>query len=291
VPETLPAVAFLGTGLMGRPMCARLLAAGYPVRAWNRTRERAEPLATAGARVVATPAEAVRGAEAVVLMLADAGAIRGTLLAPEALAALAGATVIQMGTIGPAESREIADAVRAGGGRYLEAPVLGSVPQATAGELIVMAGGEAELYDRWRPLLAHLGRPRLVGPVGHAAVLKLAMNQLIAGLTASYALGLALVRRAGVDVDAYVETVRASALHAPTFDRKLPNMLARRFTPANFPARHLLKDVRLALGVADELGVETAALDGIARILERTLEMGLGDADYSALAAAIEQGT
>jgi 3-hydroxyisobutyrate dehydrogenase-like beta-hydroxyacid dehydrogenase len=281
-------LAFLGVGLMGAPMARRLLAAGHEVTVWNRTRSKAEALAGDGAAVAGSPDEAIDRVEAAVTMVSDAAALDEVLLRPACVDALGGRTILQMSTIGPTESRDLGDRVRAAGGEWLEAPVLGSIPQATGGSLLIMAGGEADLYERWRPVLEAMGTPRLIGPVGHATTLKLAMNQLIAALTAAYASSLGLVRRAGVDVDAFADTVRASALHAPTFDKKLDNMLAHEFEPANFPARHLLKDVRLFASEAQRLGVDTRVVEALRQVLENTVDGGRGNADYSALAAAID---
>ena len=273
---------------MGAPMARRLLAAGHDVTVWNRTRTKAVALAADGAVVSDTPGDAIAASEAVITMVSDAAAVEDVLLDPATRDTLDGRTVLQMSTIGPDESRALADRLRDAGAEWLEAPVLGSIPQATDGSLLIMAGGGQHLYDRWSSVLETMGSPRLIGPVGHAATLKLAMNQLIASITGAYASSLGLVRRAGVDVDAFADTVRASALHAPTFDKKLAAMLGRSFSPANFPARHLLKDVRLFEAEAERLGLDTTFVGGIRRVLESTLDRGLADADYSALSAAID---
>ena len=287
--RTLPRTAVLGTGLMGRPMAGRLLAAGFPVTVWNRTLDKARPLAEQGATVAPTAAAAIRDAEAVVLMLADAPAIRDTLLTGEARSLLAGRTVIQMGTIAPVESVELAAGVAGRGGSYLEAPVLGSIGEAAAGRLVVMVGASPPLFERWLPVLrAFDPEPRLIGPPGHAAALKLALNQLIVTITTAYAVGLGMVRRSGVDLVHWADIVRASALYAPTFDKKLPRMVGRDFTPANFPARLLLKDLRLVADQAHRVGLFAPFLEGLLEIVERTVEAGYGDADYSALAIAVE---
>jgi 3-hydroxyisobutyrate dehydrogenase len=289
VDHTLPRLAVLGTGLMGRPIAGRLLAAGYPVTVWNRTADKAAPLAAEGAVVAPSAAAAIRAAEAVVLMLADAPAIRDTLLSGEAADSLAGRTVIQMGTIASSESLELGARLAKHGARYLEAPVLGSIAEASGGRLVVLVGASPEEFERWLPLLRALGPdPRLVGPSGHAAALKLALNQLIATITTAYALGLGMVRRSGVDLELWAEIVRGSALYAPTFDKKLSRMVERRFLPANFPARLLLKDLRLVADQAQSLGLFAPFLAGLIAIVERTVDIGLGEADYSSLAAAVE---
>jgi 3-hydroxyisobutyrate dehydrogenase len=282
-------ITWYGTGLLGRPMAACLCQAGHTVVAWNRTPAKAEPLRRWGAELAASPSEALAGTEAVFLMLDDAPSIDAVLFGAPQEPDLAGRTLFQMATIAPDESRRLADRVHACGGEYVEAPVLGSIPQAESKTLIVMAGCTPQQFEQWRELLRCFGQDVVhVGPVGQAASLKLALNQLIASLTASFSLSLGFVRRSGIDVDLFMHILRKSALHAPTFDKKLPKMLARDFAPANFPTRHLLKDVRLMTREAKEQGLETEALAGIEKILRRAVELGHADADYSALYEAVD---
>jgi 3-hydroxyisobutyrate dehydrogenase len=277
-------VAFLGTGLMGQPMAERLLAWGHSVIVYNRTRERAERLRPHGAMVVDKPDEAVRSAECVITMLADAQAIRQVLLSQSARKALADRSVIQMGTIAPRESQALHQDVVGAGAEYLEAPVLGSIPEARAGKLIVMVGAASEQFERWSGLLQCFGpTPCLVGPIGQAAAVKLALNQLIASLTGAFALSLGLVLRKQVPVDTFMAVLRESALYAPTFDKKLSRLLNRDYADPNFPTRHLVKDVDLFLEEASELRLNTRPLRGLRQLLEETLSEGWGDADYSAL--------
>ncbi len=280
-------VAFLGTGLMGRPMIRRLVQAGHPVVAWNRTAEKAAPLRELGVRVAATAADAVTRSQVVVLMLTDAAAIRAVLLTDEVRGLLAGRSVIQMGTIAPSESRALAQDVADLGGEYLEAPVLGSIPEAEAGTLIVMTGASEPALARWRGLLAAFGGVVHAGEVGQGAALKLAMNQLIAAETAAFALSLALAEREGVPVETFMEVLRASALYAPTFDKKLERMLAHRYGDPNFPTRHLLKDVELFLSEAERLGLDAGPLAGVRALLRRAIALGHADDDYSSLREAV----
>ncbi len=281
-------VALLGCGLMGQPMGLRLLRAGFPVVAYNRTVARASDLAAEGVTVHSAPAAAVAQADVLVLMLSDAAAINAVLddLPPDALD---GRCVIQMATILPAESRTLAERVRAAGACYLEAPVLGSIPEARDGRLLIMAGADSEAdFARAQPVLAALGEtPRHVGPVGQGAALKLAFNQLIASLTAAFSLSLGLVRREGVEVDTFMEILRDSALYAPTFDKKLGKMLSGDFGTANFPVKHLLKDVRLTERAVVDAQLAGPWLPLLAELLDQARECGLEDADYSAIYTAI----
>lgn len=282
-------VAFLGTGLMGQPMAQRLLDVKVEVIAYNRTPEKLAPLKAAGAEIAARPYEAIRAADYVILMLTNTVAIYQVLLSDSSLRHLEGKTVIQMGTISPSESKQIRDTVVNAGGEYIEAPVLGSIPEAKAGNLIVMVGAESGQYRRHVKLLQYFGtEPVLVGSVGSAAALKLALNQLIASLTAAFGLSLAFIQRQGVDVDVFMQILRDSALYAPTFDKKLQRMLDNNFDNPNFPTKHLLKDTDLFLPEAESLGLNVSSLEGVRNILKAAINMGFANDDYSALIAAIK---
>jgi len=283
--------AFIGTGLMGRPMAERLAAAGHPVVVYNRTRAKTDAMPGHGIRIAGGADEALGSADCVLLMLSDVTAIRSVLFQQHAREALSGRTVIQMGTIGPAQSRALMDDIQAAGGEYMEAPVLGSIPEARAGSLIVMVGGTPAQFDAYQPLLGVFGpAPRLIGPVGQAAGIKLALNQLIATLTAAFSLSLGFVQGQGVDVDLFMGILRESALHAPTFDKKLARMLAHDYTDPNFPTKHLAKDVDLFLAESGSLGLDTALLKGVRHSIQRALNQGLAEADYSALFEGVTSG-
>jgi 3-hydroxyisobutyrate dehydrogenase len=286
--NTTTRIGFIGTGLLGFPMAERLCAAGVAPIVYNRTRARAEPLQSQGATIAAHPAEVVQAAEVIILMLTDAPAIREVVLSDAVRPHLAQRTIIQMGTISPEESVQIGSAVQAAGGDYLEAPVLGSIPQAQAGSLVVMVGGTDAQVVRWRELLTTFGpEPRHIGPLGKAAALKLALNQLIGSLTGAFALSLGLVQRHGLEVETFMSILRNSPLYAPTFDKKLPRMLERNFADPNFPAQHLLKDMRLVEREASALGLTTTQLAGLCRILELAAAGELATQDYSALFSVV----
>jgi 3-hydroxyisobutyrate dehydrogenase len=281
-------IAVLGLGLMGSEIALRLRREGLDVTGWNRSPERARALADQGLPIAATPAAATAQAEVLILVLSDVEAIRATLLQGAAPPDLKGRICIQMGTIAPVESRDLAEAVARAGGSYLEAPVLGSLPEAREGRLVIMAGGDEALFQRCLPLLRALGSdPRRIGAVGQGAALKLAMNQLIAGLTATFALSLGLVRAEGIEVEQFMELLRGSALYAPTFDKKLPKYLSHDYAGANFPLKHLLKDVRLFRQLSEPLGLDTAVITTLEAACIRALGKGYGDQDYSALYEAL----
>ncbi|MCF4968793.1 NAD(P)-dependent oxidoreductase [Nostoc sp. CMAA1605] len=281
-------VAFLGTGLMGQPMAQRLLAANIEVIAYNRTPEKLAPLQAAGAEIVNHPRYAIREAECVILMLTNAAAIYHVLLSDTSWRTLAGRTIIQMGTITPTQSQEIRDSVVGGGGEYMEAPVLGSIPEAQTGTLTVMVGAQLQQYERHLDLLKNFGPdPVLVGPVGTASGLKLALNQLIGSLTTSFALSLAFVQRQRIDVEKFMEVLRSSALYAPTFDKKLQRMLEGNYSNPNFPTKHLLKDTDLFISEAQSLGLDLSSIENVQKILQTAMKMSFAEDDYSALFSVI----
>lgn len=281
-------VGFIGTGLMGLPMAQRLLDANIELVAYNRTPAKLEPLRSAGAAIAENPQDAIRACGCVILMLTDASAIRNVLLSDSSPQQLLDRTIIQMGTITPTESRAIRDEVVAAGGDYLEAPVLGSIPQAKAGKLIVMVGGSSEQFQHWSELLQHFGsEPLLIGSVGAAAAVKLALNQLIASLSAAFALSLGFVQRQGIDVDLFMKILRDSALYAPTFDKKLQQMLDRNYSNTNFPTKHLMKDTNLFMTEAESAGLNVSSIEGVRKILELALERAFSEQDYSSLFSVI----
>jgi len=287
---------------MGLPMARRLhgktladeRGSTVEVIAWNRTAEKLEPLREAGMAIAPSPAELFQQADVSILMLSDVAAIREVLFPAEASedreneTSLHNCTFIQMGTIAPSESRELLSDILAAGGDYLEAPVLGSIPQVESGTLQVMVGGMVAQLEEWRSLLQLLGEPMYVGMVGSAAALKLALNQLIGSLTTAFAQSLRFVQQQEVPVDTFMAILRESALFAPTFDKKLARMVDQNFENPNFPSKHLLKDVRLFLQEARAEGLRVDSLEGVRQILEATCNQGLADADYSALSAVLQ---
>jgi 3-hydroxyisobutyrate dehydrogenase len=281
-------VGFLGTGLMGLPMAQRLLDANIKLVAYNRTPAKLEPLRAAGAEIAEHPQDAIRACECVIMMLTDTSAIRNVLLSDSSRQQLPGRTVIQMGTIAPSETKAIRDEVVAAGGDYLEAPVLGSIPEVKAGKLIVMVGGSPEQFQRWSDLLQNFGsEPLLIGPLGTAAAVKLALNQLIASLSTAFALSLGFVQRQGIDVDLFMQILRDSALYAPTFDKKLQRMLDRNYSNPNFPTKHLMKDTDLFITEAQLDGLNVSSIEGVRNILAMALNKSFSENDYSSLFSAI----
>ena len=283
-------VAFLGTGLMGAPMAGKLIDAGFKLTVYNRTSGKTETLKKAGATVAPSPAAAIASGTIIVTMLSDYQALLNVLLKNPA-PIFKGKTVLQMGTILPEESTSLCQAIEAGGGEYIEAPVLGSLPQVKSGSLFIFAAGNKKTLDKVTPLLNLWGQQVLhLGDVGRAAAIKLAFNQLIVSLTTSFSMSLAYLQQLGIPSEPFMEVLRQSALYAPTFDKKLERMQTGDFSKPNFPLKHMLKDsflIREAFAIA---GINTSILQGIQDILIRAMLNGSADLDYSALFKEVRPG-
>lgn len=277
-------IGFVGTGILGFPMAERLIKAGYNLIAYNRTIKKALPLTDIGAKVTDKIETAVQTADTIILMLADFTAIKDVLFQKHLQIMLKGKCVIQMGTISPEQSIELQDQINLFDCEYFEAPVLGSINEVKNQKLIIMFGSTKAQYKNYKNLLSTFGSKLLhIGEVGKAAALKLALNQLIASLTAAFSTSLAYIQKAGIDPDVFMDIVRGSAIYAPTYDKKLVKMLKQDFKQANFPVQHLLKDVELMKNEAESSNIESALLEALVQIIRNTLNKGYKDQDYSAI--------
>ncbi|MDK6079424.1 NAD(P)-dependent oxidoreductase [Massilia varians] len=279
-------IAFLGIGLMGRPMAARLAQAGYPVRAWNRTYARAEALRGSGAEPVADLGAAVRGAQVVISML-EAGPVVGVVL-DAVLPTLAPGTLwIDMSSTRHDEALAFHARLLAQGCRFMDAPVSGGVGGAEAGLLAIMAGGEAADFDQVVKIFEAMGTPQRVGPVGSGQVAKLC-NQLIVGATLNVvAEALLLAQAAGADPAAVREAIRGGFAGSRILEVHGQRMLERNFVPGG-QVKSQLKDLRNVLAAAEAAGLTLPVTELVTRQYE-TIEEALPTADHSAALLALEQ--
>jgi 3-hydroxyisobutyrate dehydrogenase-like beta-hydroxyacid dehydrogenase len=285
-------VAFLGTGIMGSRMAANVARAGFDLTVWNRTASKAEAVAEAtGARLASTPAEAANGADATITMVVDSPEVEAVLFgengASEAMAA--GALAIDMSTIAPSATREVAERLRERGIGFLDAPVSGSSPRAEDGTLTIMVGGAGEDFERARPLLDSMGELIVhVGPQGHGSLVKLLNNTLAAINAAALAEALTVARRADVDLDALVRVTAASSGNSTMLALKAKPMIEHDFEPL-FRLDHMLKDVRHCLATAAELGAKAPVGEAAKGLYEAASSNGLGDDDFAAVVQAVEE--
>lgn len=279
-------IAFLGIGLMGRPMATRLAQAGLAVRAWNRTFAKAEALRAAGAEPVADLAQAVSGAQAVITIL-EAGPVVGEVM-QAALPALDPGTIwIDMSSTRQDEALGFHALLRAHGCRFIDAPVSGGVGGAGAGTLAIMAGADQPDFDQVVKILEAMGRPQLVGPVGSGQVAKLC-NQLIVGATLNVvAEALLLAEAAGADPAAVREAIRGGFAGSRILEVHGQRMLERNFVPGG-QVKSQLKDLRNVLAAARAAGLTLPVTELVTRQYE-TIEHSLPTADHAAALLALEQ--
>jgi 3-hydroxyisobutyrate dehydrogenase len=268
----LPSLAFAGIGLMGLPMCRRLLAAGYPLTVWNRSPEKCAALVEAGARQVLSPAELCQAADVVLLCLADTAVVRDVVFGPQGVVegARAGQLLVDLSSLEPTATREMATELAARTGmHWLDAPVSGGTPGAEAGTLAIMVGGEAADVARARPILLALGqRVTHMGGVGAGQVTK-ACNQMIVACNALViAEVVALAEQSGVDASLIAEALAGGFADSKPLQILAPQMAESRFEPVKWHVRTLLKDLDTAVKFSREQGSATP-ISGLAAQLMR----------------------
>lgn len=284
-------VAFLGLGAMGLPMALNLQRKGFAVTAWNRTPGKGDALVAAGGRLAPTPRAAVEGARFVVTMLADPAAVREVAAGPEGfLAACAPGTVwVDCSTIGPAAVRELAALAAGHGVELVDAPVLGSVGPATQGTLTFLVGGSEGAVTAVRPLLQAMGQAiHHLGPVGAGAAAKLVSNLLTGTLVAAFGEALALAEALGLDRAQMCDFLMNGPCSSPILQLKAPAVKAGDFAPL-FRLRWMEKDLNLALQEALKAGAALPATAGAHAAYAAARAAGLGDQDYSAVAAFLRR--
>ncbi len=276
-----PTVALLGTGTMGAGMARNIAAAGIPLRVWNRTRAKAEPLAGAGVTVADTAAEAVRGADVVVTMLFDTASVEAALT--EARDGLTpGAVLLQQSTVGVEGTDRLAALAADLGLVFVDAPVLGTKKPAEDGALVVLASGPEDAQDRVTPILDAIGSRTLwVGAAGQGTRLKLVANSWVLTVVEGIAEALTLATALGVEPQQFLDVVKGGAMDAPYVQLKGSAMLAGDFTPS-FGLDGAAKDAGLIVDAARAAGADVAVIEAVQQHFARALEAGHGDKDLAA---------
>jgi 3-hydroxyisobutyrate dehydrogenase-like beta-hydroxyacid dehydrogenase len=245
-------VGFIGLGIMGQPMAANLLKAGYSVTVYNRNSQKAEALAKAGASIARSPAEAAQKADFVYTIVSDSAAVEEVALGKNGImeAIRPGAIFIDSSTISPVVSRKLACHTAGRGASMLDAPVTGSKHGAEKGELTFMIGGDREVFERARPLLGALGKKHIYCG-GHGAGLsaKLAQNAIQSTMVEIFCEGFVLAAKAGVKPETMMEIIQSSMARAALTDFKAPFIFKGDFTPF-FPLKWMHKDLELAMEAA-----------------------------------------
>lgn len=284
-------VGFIGLGVMGGPMAANLVAAGFDVVGYNRSRPKVDALVARGGRAATTAAEAAAGADFVITMLPDTPDVEAVLLDDDGV--LAGATpgtvVIDMSTIRPDAARRLADSGAERGVGVLDAPVSGGEQGAVEGTLSVMVGGEKDTVAAARPVLETVGSTVVhVGPAGSGQTVKAANQLIVAGTLQIVSEAMVFLDAHGVDLATAVQVLGGGLAGSAVLDRKAPGMLGRDFAPGFRVDLHH-KDLGIAQAAARDAGV-AVPLGGLAASLVASLRaQGHGGLDHSALLLQVEQ--
>jgi len=278
-------VAVLGLGAMGSRMAMNLHGAGFALRIWNRDRTKARALAEAGARLVDSPGDAATGVSFVLSIVADDGATRDVMLGDTGILARAapGTIIIDASTNTVATAREMASAAAARGIRYLDAPVLGSLPQAEAKELVFLVGGDREAFERSKQVLGAMSRmSHYLGGSGAGATIKLINNMVSGALLAVLAEAAQVVESAGLDPATAVAALSDGAAGSRMLKSKLPQIFERDFTP-QFQLELMEKDMRYYLQLAADLDRPAPLASLVRSQYQAARRAALGKLDSSAI--------
>jgi 3-hydroxyisobutyrate dehydrogenase len=276
-------VAVLGTGIMGAAMARNLLAAGIKVRAWNRSREKAEPLEKEDAEVADNPQDAARGADFILTMLADADVVEEAVTR-DVLSALAEDGVwLQMSTVGEGGNERLLRLAADGGVAYVDAPVLGTKQPAEQGQLIVLASGPEEVRERSEEIFSAVGSKTVwLGEAGEGSRLKLVVNNWIVGLLGVLAETVAFAEATGVDPAKFLETIEGGPLGLPYAQLKGSMMVEEEF-PTSFSANLARKDAALVLDAAEAHALRMRITEAVVARFDETIQAGHGEEDMAAV--------
>ena len=282
-------IAFLGTGLMGAPMARRLLAGGFAVIVWNRDSSKAEALAEDGAVCVKTPADAVSGADVVITMLTNAGAVEDVLFDRGAADAMApGTAVIDMSSIAPHFARDHSARLAELGIQHVDAPVSGGVVGAEAGTLAIMAGGDKDVIDGLADVFAPMGRVTRVGPSGAGQLAKLANQQIVAVTIGAVAEAMLLIEAGGGSPAAFRDAIRGGFAESRILELHGKRMVERQFTPGGSSSNQL-KDLNAAMATAKTLSLTLPLTAAVHAEFGEFVANGNGEKDHSGLLLYLEE--
>ena len=277
-------VAFIGTGLMGRPMAQNLCRAGHRVVAWNRTVSKADPVRALGGTVAQSCDAAIRDADIIITMLSDGPTVLGIIADPINASALKpGATWIDMSSTKPEEARAQSSALRTLSISHLDAPVSGGTKGAEGATLAIMAAGEEADFDRVKPALEAMGRPIYVGPTGCGQLSKLANQGIVAVTIGAVAEAMLLLERGGANPAAVRKALRGGFADGAILQQHGERMTTGNFKPGG-PSKFQLKDLNNVVNEAEQLKLTLPLVQHIhARFAHLVETMDCGDKDHSAL--------
>ena len=283
-------VGFIGLGAMGTPMAWNLHKAGYLACVYNRTAAAAQPFREAGITQHATPAALAAQTDAVIIMVTDPTALHEVVSGRDGVVAglRPGGHVINMSTVSPEATRQAAAAVTARGGRFVDAPVSGTVKPAQDGTLVILAGGERADIEAVTPILKTLGKEVIYcGPAGQGTHMKLVLNLLLGGMMALLAEAITLGRQLGLETEDILKAIASGPLNAPLYQIKGKMMLEGRYA-RQFPIDLMFKDLNLVLETAGHARVPLPATAAVREAFNAARGIGQGDSDIAAVILALE---
>ena len=285
-------IGFIGLGIMGSAMAANLVKSGYQITVWNRSAESCGLLAGMGAAIAASPRAVAESSDIIIAMMANPAAVEAVRDGADGIVAglSKGKGFIDMSTVDTETSLESARLTHEAGALFLEAPVAGSRKPAEDAVLTIMAAGDRDLYEAALPVLEKMGKKIFyLGNTGKAARMKLANNLVMGGMLTALCEGMALASKSGLDTDQLLEILDSSAVSNPMFRLKGPQIVANNAFPTAFPLKHMQKDLRLALRLAEEVGQPLFVTATINELFKTALAEGLGDVDFSAVSRVIRK--
>ena len=282
-------IGFIGTGLMGLPMAKNILKAGYNLKAFNRSKNKADPLKNHGAEISNTIKEVVSDSDFIITMLTDDTAIDAVMNSPDFLESLkSGATVIDMSSVKPSTATKHGNNLKSKNINYLDAPVSGGTIGAEEASLAIMVGGEQDVFNRASEILKTMGNPTLVGPVGSGQVSKLA-NQIIVGLTiGAVAEAVTLCEKAGADPVKMISALSGGWADSKILQTHGKRMIDKDFTPKGKTSTHL-KDMNNILDCANNFNTHLPISNLVKEMYKTLVENDHGDKDHSSLYMEIER--
>lgn len=284
-------IGFIGLGIMGKFMASNLLKKGYELIVYNRTAEKMNDLVNQGAKAAGSPAEAAREASVVITMLSNDDALREVYYGEQGIIAgiQAGQTVIDSSTVSPALSRELHDELQTRSAQFLDAPVTGSKEGARDGTLTFMVGGDRATMEEHLDIFDAMGKKTVyVGPSGSGSKLKLAHNTVVAINTAAVCEGISMAYQAGIDPAVFMDVLYSGGGNSRAAEMKGPKIIARDFD-THFSLKLMLKDLKLADNMGDQLGSITPMLGAVKQLFQEAVNLGNGEEDVSALVKVYEQ--
>jgi 3-hydroxyisobutyrate dehydrogenase len=278
-------VALMGLGIMGSGMARRILGGGFPLAVYNRTAERAEALGAEGAFVAASPKEAAKDADVIICIVADDIASRNLWMGENGAQAGAkrGAVLVESSTVTGKWIHELSDAAKSKGCELLDAPVTGSKPQAAAGELGFLVGGEASTLEKARPVLEVMSKKIFhLGPLGSGVILKLINNFMCGVQLITVAEAMSFIERSGLDREQALAMLTAGNPGSPFVKAMTARMSTGNYEP-NFLLRLMSKDMRYAIAEAERFSLDLSSAAAALGVLEQAVSAGLGERDLSAV--------